>query len=178
MEAETKHTLTERMLGAARLQVSTYEEVEHDTSATAQAALVVVIVSIATGIGSLGSGGLIGLIYGVVFGIVGWAMWAGVTYFVGTRILPTPETEADWGQLARTLGFAQSPGVLKVLGVIPFIGGFIFLGVTIWQLITMVVAVRQALDYTSTGRAVGVVLIGFIPYLVLTFIALRFLVTP
>ncbi len=153
-----------RMLGAARLNVHTFEEVEEDSNATLQAMLVVVLVAIATAIGGLAtaSNPLIGLITGVVYGLVSWALWALVTFLVGTTILKTSDTVADWGQLARTTGFAQSPGVLRVFGFIPVIGPIIVFAVTIWQLVAMVTAVRQALDYESTWRAVGVVVIGFV----------------
>ena len=88
--------------------------------------------------------------------------------FLGTTIFKTPETEANWGQLARTLGYAQSPEVFKVFAVIPTIGPFVFAVVSIWQLVAMVIAIRQALDYTSTLRAIGVTVVGFIAYAVLT----------
>ena len=153
-----------RMLGAARLNVHTFEEVEADSGATIQALLVVVLVAIASAIGGLGaaSNPLIGLITGVIYGLVSWALWALVTFLVGTTLLKTPETNSNWGELARTTGFAQSPGVLRVFGFIPVIGPIIVFAVTIWQLVAMVIAVRQALDYESTLRAVGVVVIGFV----------------
>lgn len=160
--------MIQRMIGAAKLRAETFEEVEADNSATLQAVTVVLIVALASGIGSLGSGGPIGLVVSIVVAIVGWALWAWITYLVGTTVLKTPETHADWGQLARTLGFAQSPGVLKVFGVIPFIGPVVFAVVSIWQLMAMIIAIRQALDYTSTLRAVGVAVIGFIAYAILT----------
>ena len=161
--------MIQRMIGAARLRPETYEEVEADKSATLQALGVVVLVALASGIGTLGGGGsIIALPVGILVAILGWAFWAWVTYFVGTTILATSQTQADWGQLARTLGFAQSPGVLKVLGVIPGIGPVVFSVVSIWQLVAMVIAIRQALDYTSTWRAIGVAFIGFIAYAVLT----------
>ena len=158
--------IIERMIGAARLQVGTFEEVEADRSATRQAVVVVAVVAIATGVGSVG-GGVGGLLGGVAFALVGWAAWAGITYWVGTRLLATPQTHADWGELARALAFAQSPGILKVLGGIPGIGPPLFFAASIWQLVAMVVAVRQALDFDSTWRAVGVVLLAAIPYIAL-----------
>ena len=154
------------MIGAAQLRTDTYEEVEADTSATRQAMSVVLLVALATGIGSLGSGGILGLVVGVVSALVGWALWAWITYLIGTTILRAPETDANWGQLARTLGYAQSPGVLKVFAVIPAIGPVVFAVVSVWQLVAMVIAIRQALDYTSTLRAAGVAIIGFIAYAV------------
>lgn len=162
-------TFTQRMIGAARLDVRTYEEVEADTTAFGQAMAVVILSSVATGIGMIGQHRGVGLIAGTVGGLVGWFIWAGLTYFIGTRILPTPQTQADWGQLLRTIGFAASPGILRVLGAIPLLGALIFFVTGIWMLATFVVAVRQALDYTSTLRAIGVCLIGWIVYGVLFF---------
>ncbi len=159
--------MIKRMMGAARLDAAIYEEVESDPSATKQALTVVILVALATGIGTFGTGGPAGLVVGIVAGIGLWALWAWITYFVGTTILKTGETEANWGQLARTLGFAQSPGLLKVVGFIPVLGPWVFTIASIWQLVAMVIAIRQALDFTSTWRAVGVAMVGFIPYVLL-----------
>ena len=146
-----------RMLGAARLSVHTFEDVESDSGATLQAMMVVILVSIAGAIGGIVASGIIGLIIGLVAGLIQWALWALVTFLIGTTILKTPETHANWGQLARTTGFAQTPGLFKVLGFIPVLGPVIMFIASIWQLVAMVIAVRQALDYQSTWRAVGVV---------------------
>ena len=171
MASEGTHSMVDRMIRASRLDVHIFEEVEADTSATKQALSVVVLVALATGIASLGTTGLSGLFVGVVVSIAGWAIWAWIVYLIGTKILPSHTTHADWGQLARTVGFAQSPGIFRVLGVVPVVGLIIFLVVSIWMLVAMVIAVRQALDYTSTWRAIGVVLLGFIPYVSLMSIA-------
>ncbi|MSQ22176.1 MAG: hypothetical protein EXR53_02560 [Dehalococcoidia bacterium] len=166
------------MLGAAMLRVSTFEKVEADTKATRQAMLVVAIVALATGLGTVVSGGVAGLVSGFVVGLLGWALWAWITFFIGTTIFKTPQTHANWGEMARVLGFAQSPGVLKVLGFIPGVGPAIFVIISVWQLAAMVIAVRQGLDYTSTWRAVGVVLVGFIPYVVLIVVVQSLLSGP
>ena len=171
MASEGTHSMIERMIRASRLDVHIFEEVEADTSATRQALSVVALVALATGIASLGTTGLIGLFVGVVSAIVGWALWAWILHLIGTKIMPSHSTHADWGQLARTLGFAQSPGIFRVLGLVPVIGNIIFAVASIWMLVAMVIAVRQALDYTSTWRAIAVVLIGFIPYLLLMSVA-------
>ena len=175
MASEGTHSMVDRMIRASRLDVHIFEEVEADTSATRQALSVVALVALATGIASLGTTGLSGLFVGVVIAIAGWAIWAWILYLIGTKILPSHETHADWGQLARTVGFAQSPGVFRALGIVPVVGGIIFLVVSVWMLVAMVIAVRQALDYTSTWRAIGVVLLSFIPYLVLMTIAFALL---
>ena len=161
-----------RMLGAARLSSDTYEDVEKDGSATLQALLIVVIVTVASFIGSLLAGGedtnlIVTLIAGLVLGIAGWAIWALVTWMVGATILKTEQTEADWGQLARGLGFAQTPKILYVFLFIPIAGPIIALVAFIWSFVCMVVAVRQSLDYTSTLRAIFVILISFIPVAIL-----------
>lgn len=157
----------DRMLRAAKLEPALYEEVEHDPSAMGQAMGVVVLSSVAAGIGSLSAGIGHGLILGIITSLVGWFIWAGLTYFIGTRLLPSPQTEADYGQLLRTIGFASSPGLIQVIGIIPGLRGIVSLVAGVWMLIAMVIAVRQALDYTSTARAVGVCIIGWIVQVVI-----------
>ena len=166
-----------RMLGAARLNAETYEDVESDGGATIQALLIVILVTIAGFVGSLLSGGddtnvVTALIEGLVLGVAGWAIWALVTWMVGATILRTEQTEADWGQLARGTGFAQTPRILNVFLFVPYVGGFIALLTFIWSFACMVVAVRQCLDYTSTWRAFFVILISFIPVVFLYTIVL------
>lgn len=159
-----------RMLGAASLNSATFEDVEHDRSATWQAALVVVLVSIAGFIGGLLSGDtdiVRGLVFGVISGVISWAVWAGACWLIGTTILKTPETSADWGELARGTGFAQTPGLLNVLLFIPTVGGIIWFVVFLWQMAAMLMAVKASLDYTSLWRAFFVALIAFIPVLII-----------
>ena len=150
-----------RIFRAARLDVALYEEVEADKSALGQAMGVVILSSIAAGIGST-SAGILGMLIGVVVALVGWYIWAYLTYFIGTRLLPEPQTKADHGELLRTIGFSSSPGLIRVLGIVPVIRGIVFPIAAIWMLVAMVIAVRQALDYTGTLRAIGVCAIGWI----------------
>ena len=158
---------TDRMIRAARLDVNLYEEVEADKQAIGQAMGVVVLASVAAGIGSIGTTGISGLFIGTIGALIGWFVWAFITYFVGTKILPESQTEADYGELLRTIGFSSSPGLLRVLGFIPILGPIIFVACGIWMLVAMIIAVRQALDYTSTLRAVGVCVIGWIIQMIL-----------
>jgi len=163
-------SLTDRMIRAARLDVPLYNEVEADITATSQALTVVVIAAVASGIGSAIGVAIAGrpvaalgaLIGGIVVGIVGWAAWSYVTYFVGTRFFGGVAT---YGELLRTLGFAYSPGVLLILRFIPALGGLIALIVTIWQIVTGFIAVREALDFDN-GKAVATIVIGFVAYLI------------
>jgi len=152
----------DRIIRAAKLDVSLYEEVEADKTAMGQAMGIVVLSGVAAGIGTITRGGFVGIITGTLGAIVGWYIWAFLTYWIGTRLLPEPQTEADLGQLLRTIGFSSSPGLLRIFGIIPRIGWSISFAASIWMLIAMVIAVRQALDYKSTGRAVGVCAIGWV----------------
>ena len=154
--------IKERMIRAARLDASLYEEVEADQDALGQAAVVVLLSSVAGGIGSLVHGGLSGLVLGVVASLIAWYLWAYITYLVGAKLFPEPQTHADMGQLLRTTGFASSPGLIRVLGIIPGLAGIAFFVALVWMLIAMVIAVRQALDYNSTLRAVGVCAVGWV----------------
>ena len=155
-------TLIDRMVRASKLDARLYEEVETDRGAMGQATGVVVLSSVAAGIGSVGKGGLLGILLGAVFALIGWYVWAYLTYLIGTKVLPEPETKADPGELLRTIGFSSSPGLIRVLGIIPGLAGIVFVGASVWMLVAMVIAVREALDYKSTLRAIGVCVIGWI----------------
>lgn len=152
------NSLVGRMIGAATLDVATYEEVEHDTSATMQAGLVVVLAAVAQGIASPA-----GVISGVVGSLIGWLAMAGLTYFIGTRLF---KGTATWGELLRTLGFATAPGILYIVGIIPILGWLASLAIMIWVLVAVVIAIRQALDVT-TGKAVLTGLLGMIAWAVI-----------
>ena len=137
-----------------------------------QALIVVIVVTVASVVGAMLGGGddfnvVNALVVGVIRGVVSWAIWALITWIVGTTILNTEATEADWGQLARCTGFAQTPGLLNVFSFIPVVGGLVSLAAFVWTFAAMVVGVRQSLDYTSTWRAFAVILIAFIPVVIL-----------
>jgi hypothetical protein len=162
--------LIERMIRAAKLDISLYEEVEADTGALGQAMTVVIMSSVAAGIGTMLQGGIKGLLLGTVASLVSWYVWAYLTYFIGTKFLAEPQTSADHGELLRTIGFSSAPGILRVLGIIPVLGALVVFAASIWMLVAMVIAVRQALDYQSTGRAVGVCLIGWVAQMAIMFL--------
>lgn len=167
-------SLTNRMVRAARLDIKLYEEVEADRDAIKQAIAVVVIASVAAGIGDIMRGGIMGLIGAVLASLIGWMIMAGLIYVIGAKLMPEPQTKADFGQLARTLGFAYAPGALYVFGIVPFLGPLLAFAIGIWTLVAAVIAVRQALDYKSTLRAVGVCIVGWIAMIVLRVMVLVF----
>jgi hypothetical protein len=155
------------MVRAARLEPALYEEVEADTGALGQATAVVVISSLAAGIAVMPAQGIGVAVTATLAAMVGWYLWAALTWFIGTRLLPEPQTSADFGQLLRTLGFSSAPGVIRIGAVVAPLAPIISLVASVWMLASMVVAVRQALDYTSTSRALGVCAIGFCVQLLL-----------
>lgn len=162
--------LLQRMVRASLLDKNLYEEVEADPNALTQAMIVVALSSIA---GAAGQEGLFsfGAMFKNVFAyFIGWLIWAGITYFIGTSILKGPNTESNIGELLRTLGFASAPGIIRILGILPLLGWLTHAIAAVWMLIAMVIAVRQALDYESTERAVAVCAIGFIPYMLIYWI--------
>jgi hypothetical protein len=156
-----------RIIRAAKLDVNLYEEVEADKAAMGQAVGVVILSSVAAGLGSVENMGFGGILFGTISALIGWFVWAYLTFLIGTKLLPEPQTRSDPGELLRTTGFSSSPGLIRVLGLIPGIAQVVFIVAAVWMLVAMVVAVRQALDYQSTLRAVGVCAIGWVIQLIL-----------
>lgn len=154
----------DRLLGAARLDRATYEEVEADPGSTGQAVLVVALVAIASGIATFDQYGTHGIVIGTIGSLVAWFVWAYMVWLVGTKWLPEPGTHADVGQVVRTTGFSAAPGLLLVLAIIPALAAIVGVVANVWMLVAMVIAVRQALDFHSTGRAVLVAVLGFVAY--------------
>jgi hypothetical protein len=170
--------LIDRMVRASKLDVNLYEEVEADKGAMGQAIAVVVLSSLASGIGALAYLGIEGLIFGTISALIGWFVWAFLVYIIGTKLLAEPQTKSDMGELLRTIGFSSSPGVLRIFGFIPLVGVIITFAAGIWMLVAMIIAVRQALDYKSTWRAIGVCLIGFVIYVIVIAIIMAALGMP
>lgn len=168
MEA-SKSSIWERMVGAALLDASVYEEVEADRGAIGQAAAVVAMVAIASAIGA-SRAGILGAIATLVAAFVAWLVWSGLTYLVGTRLFGGT---ADWGELLRTLGFAQTPGILLIFAFVPFFGGVLAFAVWIWQIVAVVIAIRQALDF-DTGKAILTAIVAYIPILLLNVVLWAF----
>jgi hypothetical protein len=155
----TSSSITDRMVRAARLEVPVYEEVEADVSATNQALTVVVIVAVATGIGAaIGApaGELVArVLSNILSALIGWAVWSYVVYFVGTRFMGGTAT---YGELLRTLGFAETPALLSLFRFIPVLGPILALIGGIWVLVASFIATRQALDLDNVKTLISIVL--------------------
>ena len=157
-------SLGQRMAGAMKADAATFEEIENDTTAMGQAVTVIVIAGVAAMIGNIFRSGLTGGLMALIITLVGYGIWAVLVTVIGTKLMPEPTTKADFAETFRTIGFAASPGIFNVFAIIPFLGPVISFFISLWSLVIMVVAVRVALDYTSTGRAIIVCLIGFCIY--------------
>ncbi|HEX7102549.1 MAG TPA: YIP1 family protein [Nitrolancea sp.] len=158
-------TVSQRMIGAAMLNLDAYEAVERDVRANKTALFIVIGTAIFTGIGGLTSDGLRGLFAGVIAAIVSWILYAIAAYLIGTKIFKTSATQSTLGECLRTLGFAQTPSFFRILSGIPILGALISIIVDIWVLVTTVIALRQALDF-STGRAIGTAVVAWIVYII------------
>lgn len=157
MQEGMARSLVRRMLGAARLDTDTFDEVRADKTATVQAAIVVAIVAVAQAIGAAGEGSP-GMIGGMVPAFAGWILWSGVAYLLGTRVF---QGRATGRELLRVLGFAQAPSLLGILGIVPGMAGPLGVVLGVWLLIAGVVALRQALSI-STARAIITAVAGWI----------------
>ncbi len=165
-------TFLQRAIGAARLEVPVFEEIEADRQATRQALLIVVLSSMAAGIGLTTSYYNVPVLHRVMLALLLWVFWATSTYVVGVYLMPEPQTNTSVGELLRTIGFAASPGLLRILGVGSRAGhASSTASSTAWMFVAMVIAIRQALDYKSTGRAVVVCLLTWIIAVILTALA-------
>jgi hypothetical protein len=156
------NSFLQRLIGAVSLDAAIYEEVETDRGATVQALVVVVLSSLSAGIGARGLGGSSpgNIAFITIVSLMAWAAWALVTLQVG-RLLPEPQTKVDVGELLRTIGFSAAPGMLRIFGIVPGAAIPAFAITAVWMLMAMIVAVRQALDYKSTARAVAVCGLGW-----------------
>lgn len=152
----------DRVLRAVKLDVHLFEEVQADPRAMGQAVAVVILSSMAAGIGTWRIGGINAVLGNAFTSLLGWYIWAYLTYFIGTRLLPEPQTNAEPGELLRTLGFASAPGIIRVVAIVPGLAESTFLVAALWMLTAMVIAVRQSLAYESTWRAVGVCVVGWV----------------
>ena len=163
-------SLGQRMVGAMQGNAATFEEIEQDSSAMGQAVTVIVIAGVAALIGNIFRAGVSAGLFALVASLVVYAIWAVIVTLVGTKLMPEPQTKADFAETFRTIAFAAAPGVFNVLAIIPFLGVLISLLISLWSLVIMVIAVKVVLDYTTIGRAIIVVLIGWIVSWIVWFI--------
>jgi len=148
-------SIGDRMLGALRLQDAAYEDIEADEKATGEAAFIIVATSLVSGAVNGVLTGAGGGFFGALGSLIGWAFYAWVAYLVGVKLFPGPQTKSSWGELARTLGYANTARFFIVFELIPGLAALTRTIVALWVLVATVVALRAALDIT-TARAVWI----------------------
>jgi len=163
-------TFGERVVGALKLDANTFEDIERDPAAMGQAVGIIALAALASNLGQIWRLGFGVMLIGVCSSLVGYVIWSVVVWLAGTKLMPDPATKADFPETFRTIAFAAAPGLIGVVTIVPFLGWLLMLLLTpiiwLWSMAAMVVAVRQVLDYSETFKAVIVVLIGFVVFLV------------
>ena len=173
-------TFAERVVGALKLDANTFEDIERDPTAMGQAVGIIALAGMAGSLGSIWRLGFGRIVFAILISICAYLLWSLVVWLVGTKLMPDPATSADFAETFRVIAFAASPGLLGVVSIIPFLGAIIVFVLTpviwLWSMAAMVIATKAVLDYTDTFKAVIVVLIGFVAYLVFwgTLMALTF----
>jgi Yip1 domain len=165
-------TFGDRVVGAMKLDPNAFEDVERDPTAIGQSVGVIVLAAVAAGIGNVFRGGLTGIVYGACLSVVGFLVWSLIVWVIGTKVMPEPATKADYAETFRVLGFSAAPGLASVITIIPILGYLLMLLIWLWQIAAMIIAVKAVLDYSTLGKAIIVVVIGWIVNFVLTMIIL------
>jgi hypothetical protein len=151
-----------RIFRAAKLDTGLYDEVMEDQKAMFQATMTVFIYSMAAAYGSFARSGSAGINFGMITTLFGWYVWAFSTYFISVRLIPGAQTIPDRKSMLRGLGFASSPGLIRILGLVPGLSGITFLAVTVWMIAAAAVAIKQALHFESIYRAAGISVIAWV----------------
>jgi hypothetical protein len=159
-------TFGDRIVGAMKLDPNTFEDIERDPTAMGQAVGVIALAAVSLGVGNIWYGGITGILFSICTSLIGYAFWAVAVWLVGTKLMPDPATKADFPEAFRVIAFAAAPGVLGAITIIPLLGWLLMVLIWLWSIAAMVVAVKAVLDYTDTFKAVIVVVIGFVAYLV------------
>jgi hypothetical protein len=167
----TPRSIFDRMLGALRLNEAAYEEIEHDEKATGEAAFIVVATSLVSGaVNGVLTGAGSGFV-GALGSFIGWAFYAWVAYIVGVKLFPGPHTRSSWGEVARTLGYANTARFLIIFELVPGLAALTRTVVGLWVLVATIVALRASLDIT-TGRAIWIAIASTLGQLLIIAIAL------
>jgi hypothetical protein len=165
-------TFGERVVGAMTLKEAAFEDVERDPTAIGQAVGVIVMAAVSAGIGNIYWGGLTGIVTGMLMSLIGFAIWSVIVWLLGTKVFAEPTTKADFAETFRVIGFSAAPGLASVITIIPILGYLLMLIIWLWQMAAMVIAVKSVLDYSTIGKAVIVVLVGFVINLIISFLVI------
>ena len=162
----------QRMVGVMSADVKTLQEIEADPAAIGQAVTVIVLAGVAALIGNIFRAGITAGVIALVLSLISYALWSLLVVIVGTKLMPEPTTKADFTEAFRVIGFTAAPGLLNILAIIPILGVLVSFLVWVWTLVIGVIAVREVLDYSNTGRAIIVCLIALVAMLLINLLVL------
>ncbi len=165
-------TFGDRVIGALKLEANAFEDVERDPTAIGQSVGVIVLSAVSAGIGNIYWGGISGIVSTAITSLISFLIWSLIVWLVGTKLMPEATTKADFPETFRVLGFSAAPGLLGFITIIPILGYLIMFVIWLWTIAAMIVAVKAVLDYSTIGKAIVVVLIGFIINLIITALVL------
>jgi len=165
-------SLGERMVGAMKADVKTFQEIEADPTAIGQAVTVIIIAGVASLIGNVFRSGVFVGMMSLVVTLITYALWSLLVVLIGTKVMPEPATKADFNEAFRVVGFTAAPGVFNVLAIIPFLGPLISFVISLWMIVIGVIAVREVLDYSNTGRAIIVCLLAMVAVWIISIVVL------
>lgn len=153
-----------RFFGALVFDPAAFEEIESNRASLLHAMIVVALAAGAGGAAAMGLGltGVPGLLIGVATVLGAWLVWITVVAVIGTITFAEPETHSSFSELVRTLGFAMAPGVFIAFAAMRAVAPIVIALVVGWSAGLTVLAMRQALDYRSTTRAVIVSIVGWL----------------
>jgi len=168
-EGTVSGTMMDRVIRAVKLDPTVYREVSGDESKTTEAMIVVGLVALIGGLGTLFGPGDFRfgswILVGILAPTLGLGIVTGVFWLLGKMF----GGKAQFMEMFRPLGYAYAP---SALGIIPIIGGVVG---GIWTLVCSVVAVRES-EEVSTGAAAAIVLIPAAVALILAIIVAAALV--
>mgnify|MGYP006088897323 CR=1 FL=1 len=150
-----------RIYRSIKIDPEVFDEVQKDKNATIAAGIVVVLSSLAAGIGASHLG-TINFFLAPVLSLVTWFVWAYIIYFVGVKLFPDLKTKTTHLALLRSIGFSSAPGMIRIFGFNGDLMTVMFVGSAFWMLVCMVVAVKQTLNYKSLWKALGIVIIAWL----------------
>jgi hypothetical protein len=157
--------MLDRIMRIVKLDFSVFKEIESDPSATTQAAIIVAVASVLSAVGSAVGAQNPGTSFlsEILTGLIGWVVWAYVSYFVGRVLF---QSKGTFNNMLRVVGYANAPRLLGILGIIPCVGWIGSLAGAVLALIAGVLAVREGLDLDNT-KAIIVTVIGWAALMIL-----------
>jgi hypothetical protein len=148
------NSLVRQTIGAMTFRAAIYREIATQPGATAPAIGILLLSCFVPGSVSI----VYGTLGGILYSFSGWAIWICLAYMIGAKIFPESPVDSGLLRLLRAGGFAASPALLGFFGLAAVVGHILPITTTVWVIAATAVAIREALQYRTTSRAVAVCL--------------------